>query len=267
MIVAASDEATATMQQGTTRAVMNGDVATTGEFTKDPDLKVPEPEMSEGIRDACGTGAVDFVDATELGTALLGDSIATNFFIVGYAWQKGLIPLGEGAILQAIDLNGAAAESNKKAFEWGRRAAVDVVSVQRAATPPEARPESQRLSQTLEETISRRREFLVAYQNDAYARRYEEFVARVRTAEQSKAPGSTQLTSVVARYLFKLMAYKDEYEVARLYTDSDFLKRVGAQFEGDYRLKLHLAPPLWAKNDPVTGETRKREFDAWMLCS
>ncbi len=265
MIVAASDEAIAKMQSGFTRAVINGDVATTGGFTKDPDLQMPTTEMAGAIREACGPGAADFVDAGALATALLGDSIATNLFMVGYAWQKGLIPIGEAAIVQAIELNGAAVESNQRAFEWGRRAAVDVVSVQRAATPPEARPESQRLSQTLEETISRRREFLVAYQNDAYARRYEEFVARVRTAEQSKAPGSTQLTSVVARYLFKLMAYKDEYEVARLYTDSDFLKRVANQFEGDYRLKLHLAPPLWAKTDPATGEPRKRQFGAWML--
>nr|MDQ3025879.1 indolepyruvate ferredoxin oxidoreductase family protein [Pseudomonadota bacterium] len=125
MIVAASDEAIAKMQSGFTRAVINSDVAPTGEFTKDPDLRVPNPEMADAIREACGPGATDFVDATELATALMGDSIATNLFMVGYAWQKGLIPLGEGAILQAIDLNGAAIESNKRAFEWGRRAAVD----------------------------------------------------------------------------------------------------------------------------------------------
>jgi indolepyruvate ferredoxin oxidoreductase len=167
--------------------------------------------------------------------------------------------------VQAIELNGAAVESNRKAFEWGRRAAVDVAAVERAATPPDAKPESQRRSQTLEETIARRRTFLAAYQNEAYAKRYADFAERVRSAEQSKAPGSTQLTSMVARYLFKLMAYKDEYEVARLYTDTGFLKRVADQFEGDYRLKLHLAPPLWAKTDPATGEPRKREFGPWML--
>jgi indolepyruvate ferredoxin oxidoreductase len=265
MIVAASDEAIAKMQGGTTRAVINADVAPTGSFTQDPDLQVPTRDMADAIREACGPGAADFVDATALATALLGDSIATNLFMVGYAWQKGLIPIGESAIVQAIELNGAAVESNRKAFEWGRRAAVDVAAVERAATPPEAKPDSQRLSQTLEETIARRRDFLTAYQNEAYAKRYLDFVERVRAAEQSKAPGSTQLTSMVARYLFKLMAYKDEYEVARLYTDSGFLDRVAARFEGDYRLKLHLAPPLWAKNDPATGEPRKREFGPWML--
>ncbi|MBC8023662.1 MAG: indolepyruvate ferredoxin oxidoreductase family protein, partial [Burkholderiales bacterium] len=265
MIVAASDEAIAKMQAGSTRAVINGDVATTGEFTKDPDLQVPTRDMADSIREACGPAACDFVDATPLATALLGDSIATNLFMVGYAWQKGLIPIGEAAITQAIELNGAAVESNKKAFDWGRRAAVDVASVERAATPPEARPEGQRLSQSLEETIARRRDFLAAYQNDAYARRYEDFVGRVRASEQARAPGSTQVTSMVARYLFKLMAYKDEYEVARLHTQTDFLKRLESQFEGDFRIVMHLAPPLWAKADPVTGEPRKREFGPWML--
>ena len=265
MIVAASDEAIAKMQSGTTRAVINSDVATTGEFTKDPDLQMPSDEMAAAIRDACGTGAADFVDGSELATALLGDSIATNLFMVGYAWQKGLIPLGEAAIVEAIELNGAAVESNKKAFEWGRRAAVDLASVERAATPPEARPESQRLSQSLEEMVARRRAFLAAYQDDAYAQRYADFVAKVARAEQEKAMGSTQLTSMVARYLFKLMAYKDEYEVARLYTDGEFLKRVGAQFEGDYRVNIHLSPPLWAQLDPATGEPRKTAFGPWML--
>jgi len=265
MIVAASDEAIAKMQSGSTRAVINADVATTGGFTKDPDLQVPTQDMAQAIHDACGPGAADFVDATELATALLGDSIATNLFMVGYAWQKGLIPVGEAAIVQAIELNGAAVESNKRAFEWGRRAAVDLASVERAATPPESRPETQRLSQTFEEMVARRRAFLVDYQSEAYARRYEEFVSRARAAEQAKAPGSTQLASMVARYLFKLMAYKDEYEVARLYAGTDFLKRVEGQFEGEYRIKMHLAPPLWAKADPATGEPRKREYGPWML--
>jgi indolepyruvate ferredoxin oxidoreductase len=265
LIVAASDEAIAKMQAGHTRAVVNSDVAPTGEFTKDPNLQLPSREMADAIREAVGPEAVSFVDGSALATALMGDSIATNLFMVGYAYQKGLIPVAAASILQAIELNGAAVESNTKAFEWGRRAAVDLVAVQRSATPPEAKPASQRLSATMEESIERRREFLTAYQDAAYAKRYTDFVARVREAEAGKANGSTQLTSVVARYLFKLMAYKDEYEVARLYTQTDFLKRVEAQFEGDYRLNLHLAPPLWAKADPRTGEPRKRLYGPWML--
>ncbi|MEO7744342.1 MAG: indolepyruvate ferredoxin oxidoreductase family protein [Usitatibacter sp.] len=265
MIVAASDEAIAKMQAGTTRAVINSDVAPTGDFVRAPDLKVPNAVMADAIREACGPDAADFIDAGALATALMGDSIATNLFMVGYAFQKGLIPLAEAAILQAIELNAAAVESNKMAFEWGRRAAVDRAAVERAATPPEARPESQRMSQSLEEAIDRRRAFLESYQNAAYAKRYTDIVQRVRGVEAERAGGKTELTAAVARYLFKLMAYKDEYEVARLYTDSDFLARVASQFEGDYRLNLHLAPPLWAKNDPVTGEPRKRVFGPWML--
>ena len=265
MIVAASDEAIAKMQSGATRAVINHDVATTGAFTHDPDLEIPARGMEETIREACGAGSVDFVDASKLATALIGDSIATNLFMVGYAWQKGLLPLGEGSILQAIELNGAAVEANRAAFEWGRRAAADLASVERAAAPEQPAPESHRMSATLDEAIERRTAFLAAYQSRAYARRYAEFVGRVREAEQSKVPGSTALAAAVARYLFKLMAYKDEYEVARLYTASDFLDRVRARFEGDYELRLHLAPPLWAKPDPATGEPRKRTFGPWML--
>ncbi len=265
MIVAASDEAIAKMQSGVTRAVVNADIASTGDFTKNPDLELPEGDMAEMIEEACGAGAAHFIDATRLATALLGDSIATNLFMVGYAWQKGLLPVTRQAIGQAIELNGAAVESNRAAFEWGRRAAADLAAVERAATPPDAIPETHRLSESLEEAIRRRREFLVAYQDEGYARGYADFVGQVRAAEHARVPGSTELAAAVARYLFKLMAYKDEYEVARLHTESDFLARVASRFEGDYEVKLHLAPPLWAKADPSTGEPRKRVYGAWML--
>ncbi|QJR10475.1 hypothetical protein DSM104443_01539 [Usitatibacter rugosus] len=265
MIVSASDEAIAKMQRGHTRAVINGDVAPTGGFTTNPDLQVPAREMAESIREATGEGAADFVDASTIATALLGDSIATNLFMVGYAFQKGLIPLTSTAIRQAVELNGAAVESNLKAFDWGRRAAHDLASVKLIATPPEATPESQRLSESLDEMIQRRRTFLVGYQNEAYAKRYVDFVERIRTLENEKVPGSTALGEAVARYLFKLMAYKDEYEVARLYTDTDFLKRVSETFEGDFKVNVHLAPPMLSKIDPATGEPAKRTFGPWMM--
>ncbi len=265
MIVAASDEAIAKMQAGHTRAVVNLDVAPTGAFTREPDLVVPRNGMAEAISEACGAGAADFVEAGDLATALLGDSIATNLFMVGFAWQKGLVPVGREAILRAVELNGAAVEANKSAFEWGRRAAVDIGAVRKAAAPGGEAPESHRPSASLDEAIARRRAELVKYQDEAYARRYEAAVARVRDAESRAVPGSTALTGAVARYLFKLMAYKDEYEVARLHADGEFLARVAGQFEGDYRLKVHLAPPLWAERDPATGETRKRAYGPWML--
>ncbi len=265
MVVAATDEAIAKMQAGQTRAIVNADVAPTGGFTQDPDLQVPARGMADAIREACGAGSADFVDASRLATALLGDSIATNLFMVGFAWQKGLIPVGEAAILQAIALNATAVESNRKAFAWGRRAAVDLPGVERAATPEEAVADSLRLSESLDEALARRSAFLADYQDAAYAKRYEAFVAKVRSAEQSAAPGSTALGLAVARHLFKLMAYKDEYEVARLHTQTGFRERIAAQFEGDYTVKMHLAPPLWAKADPATGEPRKRTYGPWML--
>jgi len=265
MIVAASDEAIAKMQSGLTKAVINGDVSPTGGFTQNPDMQIPKTEMETAIRDAVGFDAAEFVDATGLATALLGDSIATNLFMVGYAWQKGLIPVEAASILHAIELNGTAVESNTKAFEWGRRAAQDPASVQRIAKPAEALSKSRRLSAGLEEMVTRRVEFLTAYQNVAYAERYRRLVSRVKEAESRQTKGNTGLSEAVARYYFKLLAYKDEYEVARLYTDGEFEKRINEQFEGDFKLVFHLAPPIMERINPTTGEPVKRAFGPWMM--
>jgi indolepyruvate ferredoxin oxidoreductase len=221
--------------------------------------------MRVTINEAVGENAAEFVDATGLATELMGDAIFTNPFLMGYAFQKGLIPLSSKSILQAIELNGAAVEKNKTAFDWGRRAAVDLRSVQKAAIPPEAKPESQRLSDTIEDLVARREKYLTAYQNAAYAKRYTDLVARVQKVESEKFAGKKALSAAVARYAFKLMAYKDEYEVARLYTESDFLKRVNDQFEGDFKLTFHLAPPIFNKPDPVTGEPTKTVYGPWMF--
>ncbi|MBL8511509.1 MAG: indolepyruvate ferredoxin oxidoreductase family protein, partial [Betaproteobacteria bacterium] len=269
MIVATSDEAIAKMQSGLTRGIINSDVATTGDFTKQADLQLPVNEMhavlQEAMGDIDGKSAVDFVDASELATALMGDALFTNPFIMGYAWQKGLIPLSLAAIMRAIELNAAAVEKNKQAFEWGRRAAVDLSAVRKAATPVEAKPESQRLSASIEELIARREKYLTAYQNVAYAARYVALVAKVQKIEAEKMPGKKALSAAVARYYFKLMAYKDEYEVARLYTDTGFAKRIADQFEGDYKLTFHLAPPIMGETDPATGQPIKRVFGPWMM--
>ncbi|MEO8740248.1 MAG: DUF6537 domain-containing protein, partial [Casimicrobiaceae bacterium] len=195
---------------------------------------------------------------------LMGDSIATNLFMVGYAYQRGLLPLSEASILQAITLNGAATESNTQSFRWGRLAAVDPQRVLAAAIPSD-KPDSQRLSTSLDQTISRRSEFLTGYQDAAYATRYVEFVTKVLNAESKLEPGRTALTEAVARYYFKLLAIKDEYEVARLYTDGEFMKRIAAQFEGDYKLKFHLAPPLTNVADATTGEAKKSTYGPWMM--
>jgi indolepyruvate ferredoxin oxidoreductase len=174
------------------------------------------------------------------------------------------VPLSEISLLRAIELNGVAVEFNKKAFLWGRRAAVDLARVERLATPAEIVPISQTLSRSLDEVIARRVEFLTAYQDAAYAARYRGLVERVRETEQRKT-GGTELTEAVARYYFKLMSYKDEYEVARLYADPAFRSKIEGMFEGPYTLKFHLAPPIFNKPDPRTGEASKSAFGPWMM--
>jgi len=185
-------------------------------------------------------------------------------FMLGYAWQKGWVPLSREAIERAIELNGVAVAFNQQSFVWGRRAAVDLERVRRIATPAEVIPIEQHFSRDLEELVERRVQFLTGYQDAAYAARFRALVERVKAAEQQKA-GSTKLAEAVARYYAKLLAYKDEYEVARLYSDGAFRKKIESMFEGDYRMVFHLAPPLLAKPDPRTGEPGKISFGPWMM--
>ncbi|HET7032236.1 MAG TPA: indolepyruvate ferredoxin oxidoreductase family protein, partial [Casimicrobiaceae bacterium] len=257
-------EQLAKMQKGVTKALVNSALVMPAGFTRNPDLAFPLGSMEREIVDAVAAGDAEFLDATKLATGLMGDSIATNLFMVGFAYQRGLLPVGEQAILRAIELNGAAVEPNKQSFRWGRLAAVDAARVSAAAIPM-ALPESQRLSGSLDEIIARRAEFLTAYQDAAYSKRYTDLVARVRATESAKVPGATALTEAVARYYFKLLAVKDEYEVARLYTETDFAARVAQQFEGDYKLTFHLAPPVFNKPDAATGEAKKSTYGPWMM--
>ena len=258
-------EALAKMQKGVTKALVNTALVMPAQFTREPDLKFPVGTMEQEIKDSVGAGDAEFLDASRLATGLMGDSIATNLFMVGYAYQRGLIPLSEAAILKAIELNAQAVESNTRSFNWGRLAAVDPARVAAAAVPASMRPDSQRLSQSVNEMIDRRVEFLTAYQDAAYAQRYRDLVEKVRVVEGKVMPGVDELTEAVARYYFKLLAIKDEYEVARLYAESDFTQRVAAQFEGDYKLTFHLAPPVFNKPDPRTGVPSKTVYGPWMM--
>ena len=313
--------------------VLNTYEAMPGSFTMRPDLHFPAADIVAGVKLALGGREPRLLDATQLATALLGDAIAANLFMLGYAWQLGLVPVSFGALMRAIELNGAAVEMNRQAFAWGRLAAVDPQAVAAAAglvsnpvtadervpdglrqlppgdwegiewgstsAPQPVRAEREwrglpehgdagggtpsaspldvatggiaalplddlRLSRSLDELVARREAFLTGYQDAAYARRYAALVARVRAAENLRAPGSTALTEAVARYAFKLMAYKDEYEVARLYTGGEFRRRLQQQFEGDYTLRFHLAPPLLAKKDEQ-GRLLKREYGPWVF--
>ncbi|HEX3885086.1 MAG TPA: indolepyruvate ferredoxin oxidoreductase family protein [Stellaceae bacterium] len=265
LVVAAGAEATATLHGEISHAVVNSHETITGDFTRNPDIAFPGRDLRRAIVEAVGTDHAEFLDVTALATGLLGDSIATNLFMLGHAYQKGLVPVSAGAIERAIELNAVAVDFNRSAFRWGRRAAVDRALVEARAQPGQAQAPHHRLSETLDETIARRVAHLTAYQSAAYAERYAARVRRVREAEARVVTGTEALADTAARALFKIMAYKDEYEVARLYAGSDFRHRVAEQFEGDYTLKFHLAPPILGNRDPQTGHLTKRDFGPWML--
>ena len=260
-IVTASRDALSRMGEGRTHAMINSTGATTAAFVKNPDWQFPDASSRGEIIRACGGDNVDFVDAGQIATALMGDSIATNMFMLGYAFQKGHVPLSEAALLKAIELNGVSVAFNKAAFNWGRTAAHDLASVTKLTTPAKV-IEFKRI-QTLDDIIAKRMELLTAYQNSDYAKQYKSFVDQVR-AEEAKLGKTTRLTEAVARYFYKLMAYKDEYEVARLYTDGAFQQKVAGMFEGDITLKFHLAPPIFAKHD-AQGHLIKKQYGPWMM--
>ena len=264
LVVTASGEALSRMSTSRTRVAVNTTTTPTADFVRNPDWMLPGAALLEEIREAAGAGNVDRIEAGRIATALMGDSIAANMFMLGYAWQRGWMPLAEDSILKAIQLNAVAVDFNQKCFVWGRRAAVDAAQVERLATPAEVITMVQAVSRNIEEMLARRVEFLTEYQNPAYAQRYRDLVQKVRKAE-SETVGGTKLAEAVARYGFKLMAYKDEYEIARLYADRRFAQKIESMFEGDYTLKFHLAPPLLNRPDPVTGIARKSEFGAWIM--
>ena len=262
MMVAASFDSLAKIKAGTTRAVINAHETMTGDFTRQPDLAFPGRQLARIIADTTGPEATAFIDGSRLATALMGDSIATNLFMLGYAFQQGLVPLSAESIERAIVLNETAVEMNRQAFLWGRRAAHDRAAVERMAA--NGAPAPGQPAVTLDDILARRMDYLTAYQNPALARRYADFIERVRRTEAGHLPGEEALTGAVARGYFKLLAYKDEYEVARLLSDPAFHQRLAATFEGDYRISYHLAPPLLAGRDAETGHLKKRAFGPWL---
>ncbi len=263
VVVTASADALSRMAVGTTHGVVNCAETPTSEFTRNPDWQFPLDKMQAAIAEAVGREGCAFLDATALATALLGDAIATNLFLLGFAWQKGWVPVSEASLDKAIVLNGAAVEMNRQAFLWGRRAAVDQGAVERLLTPAPVIPiRPATASETLDARIARRAAFLTDYQDAAYARRYTDFVARVREAEARL--GSQRLTEAVADSYFKLLACKDEYEVARLYADPAFWQQIDERFEGDFTVSFHLAPTFLARPDPDSGRIHKLKFGPWM---
>ena len=265
LVVSAANDALAKLNRETSHAVINSHLSPTADFTRDPDAVFPIDDMQDTISDEIGAGRGHFVNATRLANSLLGDAIFSNFMLLGVAYQHGLVPLDETSILQAIELNGVAVEKNQQAFLWGRRYVADAEAVRQAAgfEQPHQTPAEQ---SDLDEIVDYRASYLTDYQDQAYAERYRKLVDRVQKIERSlKGDDSTALTEAVARSYFSLLAYKDEYEVARLYSNGDFEKTLAAQFDGDFKLRFHLAPPLLAKRDAQTGVPLKREFGGWVM--
>jgi indolepyruvate ferredoxin oxidoreductase len=266
LVVTGTKKVLASVKEGQTALVVNTAEVMPGEFTRNADFSLPTERLKRTIKSAAGTDGVSFVDATAIATALLGNAIAANMFMLGYAYQTGRVPLSGAAIEKAIELNGEAVKMNLSAFAWGRRAAAEPELIAAMMSELKAPTESRKLSETVDEVIERRMAFLFEYQSRRYARRYGSLIERVRAAEDKAASGSTALTDAVARSLFKLMAYKDEYEVARLYTNGHFERQVASAFEGEnLTYEFHMAPPILAKKDPVTGLPRKMSFGPWML--
>ena len=267
IVVVGAKKVLGAMKAGSTRVIVNTAEFLPGDFTRNAEFSLPTERLKRAIIGHAGRERTHFVDAGRLATALLGNSIGSNMFMLGYAYQLGALPLSAELIEHAIEMNGEAVAMNVSAFRYGRRAAVDPKAVEALIEPrPQEQNDSLKLSQSFAETVDRRVAFLTAYQNASYARRYRNWVEKARTVEAEKTPGQCGLAEAVARYLFKLMAYKDEYEVARLYSETSFLDRVKSTFDGDkLHFEFHLAPPLLARRDPETGEPKKISFGPWML--
>lgn len=259
MVVSSGRVALSRFSKERTKAIVNSHLTPTATFTLNPDTDFHETDQMVKVKN--NVGQADFLEATALATDLMGDAIATNMFMTGYAWQKGLLPLSLDAIIEAVKLNGVSVKDNLKAFDWGRLAAHNPQKVKDVL---KARKQPEQLSHTVDELVEKRAAYLTDYQNAAYAAKYTDLVRKIEQAEADLGLGKTDLSEAVARYAFKLMAYKDEYEVARLYTSGEFAAKLKQTFDGNYKLKFHMAPPLLAKKNSK-GELVKQEFGGWML--
>ncbi len=255
VVVSSSPKASATYRVGT-RAVLNRAPMPTGDLVRHRDASLDVDARLAAIARTIGAQNLASFDANALAQALMGDAVYANVIMLGHAWQQGLVPVSLSALERAIALNGVAVDANRRALAWGRLACADPDAVARAAgvaAPP---------APSLDDIIGRRERFLAAYQDEAWARRYLRLVDRVRKAEA--ALGSSALVEAVALAGFKLMAYKDEYEVARLLLDADFARELSANFEDGFTLRYHLAPPLLAWQRDARGRPRKIAFGAWI---
>lgn len=259
LVVAASPDSIESVRSDRTKAVINAHNSPVSAFVENNAIDFQQENLKRAVEAHTLKTDRHYVEATELATLLLGDGIATNVFMMGFAWQKGLIPLSFDAISRAIELNGVAIDQNKMTFAVGRLAAHDMAKLQEFIKPYIDVSHHEEISETVEQMIEKRSTMLEGYQNQKYANKYLRLLGKVQQVDHDV------ILEAVAKSYYKLLAIKDEYEVARLYTDGDFKKKLGAQFDGDYTLKFHMAPPIFEKRDPVSGEVKKREFGPWMM--
>ncbi|MFQ5982030.1 MAG: indolepyruvate ferredoxin oxidoreductase family protein, partial [Woeseiaceae bacterium] len=263
LVVSSSPRASSTYRPGATRSVLNTAEMSTADFVRDRDASLRADDRVKAIGDIVGDHNLSTVDANRLAATLLGNTIYSNVLMLGFAWQSGILPVSLEAVLRAIELNGVDIDANRKAFGWGRIAAADADFVSKDVTGESPAPLQ---DETLDQLIQRRAEFLIDCQNHALAEKYHRLINRVRTAEEQLGlSGELRLTGAVARSYFKLLAYKDEYEVARLHTQTGFVEKIRKEYGSKARLKFHLAPPLLTRGVDARGRPRKRQFGAWMI--
>ncbi|MFK7731798.1 MAG: indolepyruvate ferredoxin oxidoreductase family protein [Pseudomonadales bacterium] len=265
MLVAGGDNVLELLDASSTKAIVNTVKNYTGEFTRDTEIAYPADTLLSRLRTRTNPETSDFFDASALAIKLLGDTLGANLMLTGFAWQRGMIPVSEAALLQAIELNGVAVDWNKEAFAWGRRIAHQPELIAKFLQPDAAVQPLIFKPTKLGDWVQKFSKELSVYQDDAYAKRYRDFIDTVKTSEQQSLPGSEALSLAVAKAAHKLMAYKDEYEVARLYSEPEFKQKLQAQFEGDYTLEFNLAPPIISPTDKKTGAPTKMQFGPWML--
>ncbi|RLA21323.1 MAG: indolepyruvate ferredoxin oxidoreductase family protein [Gammaproteobacteria bacterium] len=265
IVTSASDEGMSRLREGHTRGVVNSHEIVTGAFTRDGDFSIPVDDMKQALERFTGSGNCDFFDSTHVSETLTGNTIGANMMLLGYACQKGWLPVKRQSLEDAITENGVAVAYNQRVFKIGRLMAHEPEKVNTLMEQGTPVPEWEALSATTEELIKRRESDLVNYQNSSYAQKYTALINQVRNAEKNLEDDSDKITEAAARNLYKLMAYKDEFEVARLYTNGEWKKQIEENFSGDYEIKFHMAPPLISTRDPITGHLKKREFGGWML--
>jgi indolepyruvate ferredoxin oxidoreductase len=258
LVVSSSPKASMTYRKEHTRAVVNTAEMLTGDFVKHRDASLRASDRIAAIGDAVGTENLSTINANHLANELMGDTIYANVLLLGFAWQKGLVPISHVALMRAIELNAVAVDNNKRAFTWGRKAAIDISQIELALRKEDC------IDDTLNAAVARRVQFLSEYQNEELAVRYAALVERSHEKEKAMG-GKDAFSTAVAKSYFKLLSYKDEYEVARLHTRKEFIESVRAEFGHKAKFRFHLAPPILNSATDARGRPRKKEFGAWML--